>query len=191
MAVTGKPGGRLQLALIAAVFIGPLLAAAWLYFGAASLQPAGRANHGALLEPIVDLDEALPGSAIGDLHRDRWLLVYPFAGPCEADCRQGLYTIRQLRLMLGREMDRLDRIFLHGAIPPDTVFLANEHEGLVALRDGGLSELLAARRPAAETPGGYYLVDPFGNLVMYFSPELAPGDIVADIKRLFRLSRIG
>ncbi len=154
-------------------------------------RPGGGANHGALLEPIVNLDEALPASGLRALHRGRWLLVYPDAGPCDSGCRAALYTIRQLRLMLGREMDRLGRILLHGDIPPDTVFLAREHEGLVALEDGELSELLAASKPASAADGGYYLVDPHGNLVMYFSPDLAPRNIVADIKRLLRLSRIG
>jgi hypothetical protein len=88
-------------------------------------------------------------------------------------------------------MERLGRIFLHGETPPDTVFLANEHEGLVALEDGELSELLALRTPAAVAEGGYFLVDPHGNLILYFAPDLAPRDIVADIERLLRLSRIG
>jgi hypothetical protein len=186
-----KRGGRLQLILIAALFLGPLLVAAWLYLDGESLRPEGRANHGTLLEPIVNLDEALPGSKLPELRDGRWLLVYPYEGPCGSECRQGLYTIRQLRLMLGGEMERMGRIFLHGETPPDTVFLANEHEGLVALEDGELSELLALRKPAEAADGGYYLVDPHGNLILYFAPDLAPRDIVADIERLLRLSRIG
>jgi hypothetical protein len=184
-------GGRLQLILIAALFLGPLLAAAWLYLDGESLRPEGRANHGTLLEPIVNLDEALPGSEFPELRDGRWLLVYPYARPCESECRQGLYTVRQLRLMLGGEMERMGRIFLHGETPPDRVFLANEHEGLVALQDGELSELLALSKPSEAADGGYYLVDPHGNLILYFAPDLAPRDIVADIERLLRLSRIG
>jgi hypothetical protein len=191
MSESAKPGGKLQLFLIAALFLGPLLAAAWLYLDGKSLRPEGRANHGTLLEPIVNLDEALPHSELRELRDGRWLLVYAHTGPCESGCRQGLYTIRQLRLMLGGEMERLGRIFLHGETPPDTVFLANEHEGLVALEDGELSELLALRKPTEVAEGGYYLVDPHGNLILYFAPDLAPRDIVADIERLLRLSRIG
>ncbi len=191
MAETRNPATRVQLLLVAAVFIGPLLLAVWLYFRGAGLQPAGRANHGALLEPIVDLDEALPDSDIGTLHDGRWLLVYAHAGPCDSACRDGLHAIRQMRLMLGREMDRMTRVFLHGDIAPDTVFIATEHEGLIALQDRELGDLLSTRRPAAEPDGGYYLVDPHGNLVMYFQPTLAPRDIVADLKRLLRLSHIG
>lgn len=191
MTEPSKRGAPLQLFLIAALFLGPLFAAAWLYLDGESLRPEGRANHGTLLEPVINLDEALPGSELAELRDGRWLLVYPHAGPCESQCREGLYTIRQLRLMLGREMERLGRIFLHGETPPDKVFLANEHEGLVALEDEALSKLLALSKPAAVPDGGYYLVDPHGNLILYFSPDLAPRDIVADIERLLQLSRIG
>ena len=39
--------------------------------------------------------------------------------------------------------------------------------------------------------GGCYLIDPLGNLVMYFLPGLNPKDMVADIKHLLKLSHIG
>jgi len=185
------PRGRLQLALLAAIFFGPLLVAAWLYYGGEALQPEGRANHGVLLEPFVNVDTEVDGAPLAPLHEDAWLLLYAYDGPCETECREGLYTTRQLRRMLGREMDRLGRIFLHGPVAPDTVFLAAEHEGLVALQDGGLAELISTKTPAGAQPGGYYLIDPMGNLVMYFPPDLAPKDIVADLKRLLKLSRIG
>jgi hypothetical protein len=93
--------------------------------------------------------------------------------------------------MLGKEMDRLKRVFLHGVSSPDTVFLADEHAGLTALRDDDLSALLNNKKPATLSSGGYFLMDPLGNLVMYFEPETDPSDMVGDIKRLLNLSRIG
>lgn len=187
-----KPSrGRSQLLIIAAVFLGPLLVAAWLYFKGDMVQPQSRTNHGALLEPIVNLDDALPTSSIRDLHAEQWLLLFEEQGECAAPCRDGLFTTRQLRLMLGKEMDRVGRIFLHGETAPDTVFLADEHEGLIALEDKALSDLLNEKKPAALKTGGYYLIDPYGNLVMYFPPDLAPREIISDLKRLLKLSRIG
>lgn len=182
--------GRLQLLLIALAFLGPLLVAAWLYYGG-DLAPQGRTNHGALLEPIINIGEELPGSAVVPLYDNAWLLVYADAGPCEDSCREMLYTQRQSRLMLGKEMDRLTRVFLHGDTPPDTVFLAAEHAGLIAIQDAGVHELLGSRKPPALEAGGYYLIDPLGNLVMYFEPGIDPYDMVDDIKRLLKLSRIG
>lgn len=182
--------GRLQLLLIALVFLGPLLAAGWLYFGGGFV-PQGRSNHGELLEPIVNVGEELPGSAVVPLYEDAWLLVYADAGPCEESCREMLYTQRQARLMLGKEMDRLARVFLHGDTPPDTVFLAAEHAGLITIEDAAAFGLLYKKKPVTLPAGGFYLIDPLGNLVMYFEPGIDPYDMVDDIKHLLKLSRIG
>lgn len=183
--------GRLQLALMSLVFLGPLILAAWLYFSGSGLTPEGRTNHGALLEPIVSIDDALPGSAVIEHGDGRWLLVYANEGACGEECEFALYTLRQSRLMLGKEMDRLERVFLHGDTAPDTVFLAEQHAGLISISDSGLSGLLQNKKPAELAAGGFYLVDPLGNLVMYFHPGIEPSDMVEDIKRLLKHSRIG
>ena len=184
-----RRSGRLQFLLIAAVFFGPLIVAAWLYFAGGSLEPEGRTNHGTLLEPIVGLGEVFPESPA--LAAETWILVYENGGDCDDPCRQALYTMRQSRLMLGREMDRVTRVFLHGQSPPDTLFLAEQHEGLISLEDAALAAFLNNKKPGTIRAGGYYLIDPLDNLVMYFGPGLDPGDMVDDIKRLLRLSRIG
>ena len=183
--------GRLQLTLIAAVFFGPLLFAAWLYFQGDLIQPVNRTNHGALLEPFINLNDDLPGSPLHEHNRGRWVLLYMNTEACDESCRDALHTARQSRLMLGREMDRVLRVFLHGDTPPDTVFLADEHQGLVELVDDGLAQLLTNKKPTELRAGGYYLIDPLGNLVMYFQPDINPRDMVDDINRLLKLSRIG
>ena len=183
--------GRLQLLLVAAVFLGPLIVAAWMYYQGGSLQPQGRTNHGDLLEPIENLANELPDSAIHVLYQQSWVLLYAQNTTCDTDCQDALYKLRQSRLMLGKEMDRLTRVFLHGNTPPDTVFLAEEHAGLMTIEDGNLTRLLNNKKPANLPANGYYLIDPLGNLVMYFRPDLDPSEMVDDIKRLLRLSRIG
>jgi len=181
---------RQQFLLIAAVFLGPLLIAALLYYRGEPLQPAGRTNHGTLLEPIINLREQSPGSSIHK-HDDLWLLVHSLAGICEEACAQALYTQRQSRLMLGKETDRLGRVFLHAEELPDTVLVAEEYQGLITIRDSDLVGLLQKKRPADLPAGGYFLIDPLGNLVLYFRPDIDPADMVDDIKHLLRLSRIG
>jgi len=186
------PGkGRVQLLLIAAVFLGPLVFATWMYFGGPGISPAGRTNHGALLDPIVRLTDVLPESGLHEHNDGYWVLLYANKGVCDEACEYSLYTLRQSRLMLGKEMDRLVRVFLHGDTPPDTVLLADEHQGLVTLQDSTLTELLDNNKPPALDAGGYYLVDPLGNLVMYFPPDIDPQAMVEDIKHLLEFSRIG
>jgi hypothetical protein len=174
---------RLLLALVALVFIGPLGIAAWLY--SEGRGPVGRTNNGALLEPIVNVGE------LSSAPRRTWILLHREPGTCDDDCRDALYTYRQARLMLGKEMDRVQRVFLHGGSLPDTVFLAEEHPGLITIEDSTLDALLNNKRPAELPAGGYFLIDPLGNLVLYFRPDLDPAQMVDDIKHLLRNSRIG
>jgi hypothetical protein len=183
-------GGRLQISIIALVFFGPLILATWMYM-TGMLTPSANTNHGVLLEPVINLAETLPESPLLAETDTPWRLVYMNEGLCDAACSETLYRLRQIRLMLGNEMDRVGRIFLHGESLPDKVFLDDQHQGLISISDKGLGELLEARRPMDQAPGGIYLVDPLDNLIMYFSPEIDPGDMVDDLKHLLRLSRIG
>ena len=183
-------GGQLQISIIALVFFGPLIVATWMYM-TGQLTPAGHTNNGTLLDPIVNLAETLPESALVTRPGAPWQLVYANEELCEAACGEALYLLRQTRLMLGNEMDRVERIFLHGESPPDRVFLDDQHRGLITISDKGLGKLLEERRPKAQAPGGIYLVDPLDNLIMYFSPDIDPGDMVDDLKHLLELSRIG
>ena len=42
-----------------------------------------------------------------------------------------------------------------------------------------------------ENAGRIYIIDPQGNLMMSYAPNVNPGDIYKDLKKLLRSSRIG
>lgn len=185
-----KPNSKLQFALVALLFGAPLLLAVMMYrFGV--LLPSHNTNHGTLLQPVVNLEAEAPASVPALPGNDTWRLIYANEGECDDVCQAALLRLRQVRLMLGNEMNRVTRVFLHGPMVPDRVFLDKHHAGLETATDSALSALLVARRPDDQAPGGLYLVDPLHNLVMYFAPDLAPADLVDDIKHLLDLSRIG
>ncbi len=120
-----------------------------------------------------------------------WLLLYTNPDFFDDRCGNAMCTLHQSRLMLGKEMDRLQRVFLHDDTAPDTVLVAEEHQGLMTIEGSGLDGLLNNKGPADLPAGGYFLIDPLGNLVMYSRPDIDPADMVDDIKHLLRLSRIG
>lgn len=190
MAEKISKSGRLQISIIALVFFGPLILASWMYT-TGRLQPASSSNHGELLEPMMNLAESLPDSPVLDDANGPWRLLYANGSDCDEACRDALYRLRQIRLMLGNEMDRVGRVFLHGESSPDRVFLDEQHRGLITISDKGLGELLEERRPKELPPGGIYLIDPLDNLIMYFSPDIDPGDMADDLKHLLKLSQIG
>jgi len=186
---------RRQLLIVATLFLGPLLVAAVMYYGNASWVPVGRTNLGRLLDPIINLNDAQGQHRLSELTGgetdNHWVLIYANSGKCGESCTEALHRLRQSRLMLGNEMTRMKRVFLHGTMAPDTLFLEQQHPGLITISDWHLEQLLTTKRPQDLSAGGLYLVDPLGNLVMYFNAELAPGDMVDDIKHLLKLSRIG
>jgi len=180
---------RLQLLLIAALFLGPLLLAALMYYCGLVVKPSGTSNHGVLLHPVLPLADVYP--VLRELSGGQWLLVYSHAEACDLECREALYTLRQSRLMLGNDMNRLGRLFLHGNSPPDTVFLDEQHQGLRTLDNESLAQDLWSALPQDVPSNGFFLLDPLGNLVMYFGPDLGPREMVDDIKHLLDLSHIG
>ena len=115
------------LGALTALFLLPLVASFWLYYGT-SWRPAGRVNHGELIQPPRPLPAvALPrvplgpgmGQSTGDgagrelaapdptLFRSKWTLVYVGDGSCDASCRGTLYVMRQTQFALGTDMTRL------------------------------------------------------------------------------------
>lgn len=185
-----RRSGKTQLALIALAFVAPLMLATWMYTSG-HWQPDSSSNYGTILQPIVNLADELPASPVMALREHQWLMLYVNSGSCDQACLEALYRLRQSRLMLANEMSRVTRVFLHGESAPDKVFLEEQHAGLITITDKDLENFLAGKRPVEHKQGGIFLIDPLGNLVMYFSPDLLPAEMVDDIKHLLRLSRIG
>ena len=105
---------------------------------------------------------------------NHWLLLYANLAQCDDACRNALVRLRQSRLMLGKDMPRVVRVFLHRDSAPDTVSLVQQHAGLITISDKDLGALLEEKRPAELQAGGCCLINPLGNLVMYFPPGLNP-----------------
>lgn len=189
------------LALLAALFLLPLLLAFCTYYGS-SWRPLGSVAHGVLIQPPrplpqvdlapVPLGAPGPAAAANALFRERWTLVYIGDGACAAACRETLWTMRQTRLALNNDMTRVARVFLVSAGCCAREFLASEHQGLTVLdAQGAQAAPLLAQFPAADREHTLYIVDPLGNLMMSYDARQNPRGLLEDLKKLLRLSHIG
>jgi hypothetical protein len=93
-------------------------------------------------------------------------------------------------------MERVQRVLLAAPEAPWLQELASEYEGMhIVLDIGGPNSIV--RQLAAAAPGfeaahaGIYLVDPLGNAMMVYAPETDPRDILKDLKKLLRVSKVG
>ena len=103
---------RWTLALLALVCILPVAASYGLFYLGG---PGGTMNYGELIEP-TPLPEGLAGLDGGRFDpaaiEGRWILAYAGPADCSADCEQALYYMRQVRTATGKNMDRVERLWL-------------------------------------------------------------------------------
>lgn len=187
--------GRWKLFLIIGVCAAPMMASYFTYY---VIKPAGRANYGALLDPrqypIPRFGSAaLDGkpAALED-YKGKWLMLQVAGGDCNEVCRTHLFAMRQLRLMQGKEMERIERVWLiTDARSPDTM-LMREYDGTGMLRvDASLLKAWLPTDRGTMMEDHIYLIDPLGNLMMRFPRNADPNRMKKDISRLLRASAIG
>ncbi|MEY4906814.1 MAG: hypothetical protein RL260_532 [Pseudomonadota bacterium] len=186
--------GRLKMVLILLACASPVIAS---YFTFYVVRPTGQPAHGVLVRPPVDIPPAaalpladLQGQTVDPRSlRDQWLLVVVADGACDSLCEKLLYAQRQLRETLGKEKDRLDRVWLvtGDALPrADLLPALAEARVLRAPREAVANWLKPAAGEALSAH--LYLVDPMGVWMMRFPAAFEPAKVKRDIERLLRAS---
>jgi len=187
--------GRLKMLLVLLACAAPVVASYFTYY---VIRPEGRSNYGTLVQPTRTLPlglslRTLEGQTVDPKSlRNQWLVVVVGGGGCDAACTQRLYMQRQLRQMLGKERDRLDKLWLitdDAPLAPELQASLGGPEPVQALRVP-LAEVAAWLQPA---PGQaleahLYVVDPMGEWMMRFPPQPEPARVKRDLERLLRAS---
>ncbi len=186
--------GRRMMLIVVLLCALPVIAS---YFTFYVLQPRGSA-YGELINvqpelpldlPLKDLQgRSVPASSL----RHQWLLVVVDGGSCVSPCEGHLYMQRQLREMVGRERDRIDKVWfvtddmpikpeLRAALaaPPSTTVLRVPAEALAKWLKPATGQPMAAH---------LYLVDPMGRWMWRAPPQADPVRIKGDLTKLLKAS---
>lgn len=201
-----RTAGRWKLFLVLLVCASPLIASYLSYY---VIKPEGRTNYGTILDPRSYPIPKLASATLDGQPRTleqmsgKWLMVSAGGADCLKACQEQLHAMRQWRLMQGKNMDRIQRVWLVlDDKPVDTAALRRykDAEGQdVDLLDG----VTVLRAPAgavgkwlpAEAGTGasdhVYLIDPLGNLMMRFPKDPDTRKVYKDLAKLLKASAIG
>jgi hypothetical protein len=164
---------RNKLLWVALVCTAPLVLGTAAYL--LGWSPGAPSNYGELIPPrVVPLNE----------FRGKWVLVTFDAAACDAHCERKLYIMRQVRRAQGKDMDRIERLWVltDAGKPRADVLMASEGTRI-------------SRNEHFDFPGNtadhIYLVDPLGNLMMRFPRDPDPSRVIKDLQRLLKVSRFG
>jgi hypothetical protein len=187
--------GRLKMLAVLLICASPLIFSYLTYY---VIKPTGRTNYGALIDPrqhpIPELGAlGLDGKPAGlDAYKGKWIMLQVAPGDCQQACKDQLVAMRQLRLMQGKEMERIERVWLITDDAPLDTMLMRVIDGTRFLRVK--PDVLKAWLPVEQ--GGnvsdhMYLIDPLGHLMMRFPKNADPQKVKTDMGKLLKASAIG
>ncbi len=209
------PKNRLFLLFIVALFVMPLAAAWWLV---GWMPPVPTSQHGQLLipahpithlaaqqiqlstgsttPPVATATSLEMRSITAEVLTRRWTLLYiNHQADCDERCQNSLYNIRQIRLALGKDMDRI-QTWLFLPQEPDATLLKGLHRThpmlTVAVVDTDqLAQFVRPFSPPGALGEWIYAIDPLGNLFMRYAADSPAKGILEDLRRLLKISKIG
>lgn len=210
---------KAKLTFLLLIAIVPIGSATW-YFSSQEYQGLlATTNKGTLINPVLDVatldlrngageaaylpfDELVANVSPEDYEARPWQLLYLGAPECDDTCVERLYFLRQLHVRLGREFERVQRVYVQASDAPGPLpaamaaFMAAEQPDMKVVYAGAsaLRNRLQGTVPAGIDPltqHYIYVVDPLGNVMLYFTPENTPEEILSDLDTLLDSSSLG
>lgn len=179
-----RRNGRLILLAIVAIGLLPLVAA--LYFRYVS-PPEVTATVGQPLDPVPLPFEFLQrpdGAALEHpAVSGKWLLIFAAPGACDERCQHTLYLTRQARTAQGRNVTRIDRLWLITDASTPAADLMAAHPDLVLIKatDAKVLEVLGGKESRHIN-----LVDRRGLLVFRYSDDPEPKAFIRELGKLIK-----
>lgn len=185
---------RRKLVLLFVLFLIPPVGAwlAWQYLGTHGV--GATTNTGTLIQPARPLEAT---GVLADAGvRGRWTYVMFAPGDCDARCMEQLYITRQVRLAMNKDIPRVERLLVLSGEPGAVLaeHLQKEHEDLRWLVPAdGAGAFRDAFSGDGFAPDGsrFFLVDPLGNLMMFYADTGAAKGIIRDLQKLLKISQVG
>jgi hypothetical protein len=197
--------GRWKLLAVLAVCASPLIFSYLTYY---VIKPEGRTNYGDLIDPRAHPVPVLGATSLDgkptelDAYKGKWIMLKVGPSACAKDCMDQMFAIRQVRSMTGKDMARIERVWLVTDAEPMETMLIRELDGVHMLRAprAAVAKWLPLEK-GATLDESIFLIDPLGNLMMRFPPAPAGATeaekvqhyakVKKDVSKLLKASAIG
>lgn len=187
--------GRWKLLAVLLVCAAPIIASYLSYY---VIKPSGRTNYGTLIDqpshPMPKLSSTTLDGRPETLenYAGKWIMVKVGGATCDKACQDQLYAMRQLRTMQGKNMDRVERVWLVTDEQPIDTMLIRMYDDMHILRvkPSELVNWLPVEQ-GGRLEDHIFLVDPRSNLMMRFPKNPEPRRVHKDIAKLLKASAIG
>jgi cytochrome oxidase Cu insertion factor (SCO1/SenC/PrrC family) len=193
--IQARRKGRLKLFVLLFVCAAPIIASYVTYY---IIKPSGRTNYGAFIDQQAHPMPKLTSTTLDgrpetlENYAGKWIMVKVGGGRCDEACTKQLFAMRQLRTMQGKNMDRVERVWLITDDEPVDTMLIRQYDGMHMLRvpRAQLSHWLPVEI-GTKLDDHIFLIDPRSNLMMRFPKDPDPKRVNKDIAKLLRASAIG
>ena len=189
--VKGKGRWPLMVVILVPVLS---LGLAWFMYFYGQFVPEGRTNKGELMLPPAAFDRLglqsdAPEFSLENLE-GRWGILVFGSPVCDSEgCQDALYQTRQAHIGLGREAERVVRVYI-STEQLNSPELQNEHPEVFWLK-ADKSGVVGTLKTGSWPENRYFIVDPLGNIMMGYQAGQSGGDLRKDLQRLLKASKIG
>jgi peroxiredoxin len=195
---SARKRGRWMLWLVLLVCASPMIASYFTYY---VIKPEKRNNYGTLIDQRAHPVPAMATTTLDgrpqalEQFKGKWVMLMVGSGACPDVCQKQLFALRQLRLMQGKEADRIERVWLITDKEPLDTLIIREYDGTHMLRADAATVTQWLPVDGGTTPADHiYLIDPLGHLMMRFpkDPQLQEvRKVYKDINKLLKASAVG
>ncbi len=192
---------RLELILLFALpIIGVLLMTAYYFYVIENQTEMGTHNKGVLVSPPKPMSELaliVKDTAYKlDDGSGKWTFLVVGGASCNDDCVSQLYLTRQIKEALGKYKLRIRNVYLMTASSEPTLNLLNvldsdyQNHELLKVDASAFNAWASKEQPELNSLQGvqFYVVDPAGWLMMYYTTEHNYKQVISDMKFLIKNS---
>jgi cytochrome oxidase Cu insertion factor (SCO1/SenC/PrrC family) len=175
---------RKEFWMLLAMFILPIAFGTLFFYALPNYFSESTVNYGELVRPVIATDDADIEIEGGASLQSIWTMVY-VSSRCDDACEKAVADMKTIRTLMNADMRRIQRMI----IIEDNSTPTNDDGSLLKAR---VISAKLAQSLKKYTEDAIYLIDPIGNIMLYYEPQnIDIRLVIKDLKRLFKYSRIG